>query len=112
MEHNPEVDNYILKAPEPQKSIMEKLRVLIHESVPGTSEEFKWGRPVFRKGSHFSYFKTTKAHFSLGLMKAEKLVGYEDKIEGTGKDMKHIKLKNVSDIDDSLLRIWFQKMTS
>ncbi len=46
--------------------IMEIVRQLIHENVPGVREEFKWSRPVFSKKKGFAYLKTAKEYVTLG----------------------------------------------
>ncbi|TXK32797.1 DUF1801 domain-containing protein [Pontibacter qinzhouensis] len=105
---NPQVTDYINNAPAEQKQIMEALRQLIHESVADVKEEFKWSRPVFRAGKDFTYFKTAKAYLTLGFFDFVKLNDKQNKLQGTGKDMRHIKLKKISDIDREELQEWFK----
>ncbi|WP_187263098.1 DUF1801 domain-containing protein [Pontibacter beigongshangensis] len=105
---NPQVTDYINQAPAEQKQLMETLRQLIHDSVAGVTEEFKWSRPVFRAGKDFTYLKTAKAYVTLGFFDFEKLNDEQNRLEGTGKGMRHIKLKSTNDIDSELLREWFK----
>jgi hypothetical protein len=58
---NEMVTDYINKAPDEQKRIMNIIRQLIHENVKKVQEEFKWSRPVFGKEKDFAYLKTAKA---------------------------------------------------
>ncbi|HEY1115111.1 MAG TPA: DUF1801 domain-containing protein [Chitinophagaceae bacterium] len=103
---NEQVTRYINEAPPKQRQIMEVLRQLVHDSVPGVQEEFKWGRPVFRSGKDFAYLKTAKAYVTLGFFKFDRLRDEHGRLEGTGKDMRHIKLKTVQDMDGELLKEW------
>lgn len=105
---NSQVNDYIEKAPMEQQQIMEEIRKLVHESVPTATEEFKWSRPVFRATKDFAYLKTAKAYVTLGFMNFQKLHDEHNRLEGTGKDMRHIKIKNKKDIDPELLREWFK----
>lgn len=105
---NKQVTEFIEKAPEEQKKIMESIRTLIHDSVPNTTEEFKWSRPVFKADKDFAYLKTAKAYVTLGFFNFQKLNDPKSLLEGTGKDMRHIKLKSTSDIDKELLKDWFK----
>ncbi|MFT2007514.1 DUF1801 domain-containing protein [Pontibacter sp. 13R65] len=105
---NPQVTEYINSASAEQKEMMEVLRQLIQESVAGVTEEFKWSRPVFRTSKDFTYFKTTKAYLTLGFFDFTKLNDKHNKLQGTGKDMRHIKLKKMSDIDREELQEWFR----
>lgn len=110
MDH-PQVTEYINNAPENQKEIMGKIRSLIHQSVPGVVEEFKWGRPVFVLKKDFAYLKTNKNYLTLGFMSFQKIKDSEGLLEGTGKDMRHIKLKSLNDIREEVLKEWFKALT-
>jgi hypothetical protein len=105
---NEQVTHYINEASADQKQIMGQLRQLIHENVPGVTEEFKWSRPVFRSTKDFAYFKTSKAHLTLGFTSFANLDDKDNLLEGTGKDMRHIKIKKPSDINAQLLAGWFK----
>ncbi|MBX0331792.1 DUF1801 domain-containing protein [Pontibacter sp. HSC-14F20] len=104
---HPQVTDYI-NASEKHKETLEALRQLLHDTVPGVTEEFKWGRPVFRSSKDFTYLKTAKTYITLGFFHFDKLNDPNGLLEGTGKDMRHIKIKNVQDIDRELLSDWFK----
>jgi hypothetical protein len=103
---NKQVTEYISQAADQQKKIMEIVRQLIHENAGQVQEEFKWSRPVFRKERDFAYLKTAKAYVTLGFFNFQKLEDPGKLLEGTGKDMRHIKLKSVDSIDKELLKKW------
>lgn len=109
---NPLVTEYINKSTPEQKQIMVALRHLIHESVGGVSEEFKWSRPVFRATKDFAYLKTAKGYVTLGFFHFEKLQDEKNLLKGTGKDMRHIKLKTLQDINADMLQDWFKASAS
>lgn len=105
---NQEITRYIDQAPASQKEIMEAIRTIIHQEVKNVREAFKWSRPVFGLSGDIAYLQANKNHVNLGFYKgAEKLRDPNKLLEGTGKTMRHIKLRNVSDIDRALLREWF-----
>jgi hypothetical protein len=104
---NSQVTDYIANAGN-QKEIMEAIRQLIYESVPDVVEEFKWGRPVFKVSKDFTYLKSAKAYVTLGFFNFHKLEDSQNLLQGTGKDMRHIKLKSIADIDSCLLKEWFK----
>ncbi len=105
---NPQVTDYIGQAPAEQRQIMEAIRKLLHETVAGVTEEYKWSRPVFRASKDFAYLKVAKAYVTLGFFDFEKLNDPQNKLEGTGKDMRHIKLKKLTDLDSEVLSDWFK----
>lgn len=106
--YHTEVTSYVKNAPSEQKQIMEKIRKIIHDNVPQLTENYKWSRPVFSTTSDFAYFKSNKAYVTLGFMNYQNLEDRNNLLEGTGKDMRHIKLKNINDIDENLLIKWFK----
>ena len=106
MEKNELVSAYINKAASPQKEIMTALRDLIAESVPGVKEALKWGQPVYAKTNDFCYLKAAKSHVNLGFMDFQNLNDPEGLLEGTGKTMRHIKLKSLNDLKPGLFSTW------
>jgi len=106
--NNPQVTEYITSAPEEQAHIMHTLRALIHESVPGVEEHCKWSRPVFGLEKDFTYLKSAKKHITLGFMNYESIPDSQNILEGTGKDMRHIKIKTSEDINSEQLKTWFR----
>lgn len=105
---NAQVTTYIDKASPEQKKIMQLIRKLIHEAVPGATEQYKWGRPVFRLNRDFAYLQITKSHVNLGFFNFEKLDDPEGRLEGSGKSMRHVKLKTPDDIDTGVFKKWFK----
>jgi len=105
---NAAVTEYIAHAPGEQQEIMKAIRALIHQRIKNVIEDFKWGRPVFRLKKDFAYLQANKHYVNLGFYKnVEKLDDPDKLLEGTGKNMRHLKLRNVSDINSRLLSDWF-----
>lgn len=109
---NPQVSSYIENAADWQQQIMDKLRSLIHQSVPGAVETLKWGRPVFTLQKDFAYLQANKNHVNLGFMNFHQIDDPNGILEGTGKDMRHIKMKSAENIDENLLKEWFVAVTT
>jgi len=109
---NKQVTAYINESSASQKKILQELRLIINQSIPGVEENFKWGRPVFSTSKDIIYFKTARAYISLGFFHAGKIKTHTNLLEGTGKDMRHIKIRNAEEIDKSLLKSWFKDVAS
>lgn len=105
---NPQVTEFINSAPEGHREIMEAVRRLIHENVSEVREEFKWSRPVFGVEKDFAYLQATKNHVTLGFYNFEKLDDPDNLLEGTGKSMRHIKLKSIENLDAAPLPDWLK----
>ncbi|WP_400193943.1 DUF1801 domain-containing protein [Hymenobacter sp. B81] len=108
---NPQVTDYIDHAAAEQRAILQRLRQLIWQAVPATQEQFKWGRPVFAAGSDFAYLKTAKSYITLGFFDATRLPDAAPLLEGTGPAMRHLKLRQLADVDEQQLTRWFQLLT-
>lgn len=92
-------------APANQRPALESLRKLILAASPGAVEEIKWSRPVYSNaGGMFCYLHRTKNHVTLGFHRGASLDDPKNLLEGTGKDMRHVKISAVDDIDATALR--------
>ncbi len=91
---NPQVSLYIEAAPTDQKALLQALRELIHEALPGIAEDYKWSRPIFSLAKPVAYLACHKNHVTLGFysgaMEFEDLDGL---LEGDGKTMRHVKFR-------------------
>jgi hypothetical protein len=64
------VDEYIAKAPDYAKPILEQLRATVHEVVPDVTEEIKWQMPHFAYKGMFCGMGAFKDHAVFGFWKA------------------------------------------
>lgn len=108
---NEQVTSYISEAPAAQREIMEAIRKIIHKEVPAVVEHFKWGRPVFSTETDFAYFKTAKSYLTFGIFEFNKIKEHQQLLEGTGKDMRHIKIKNIAALQPELIKSWIKQLT-
>lgn len=97
---NQEVTDYIQNTEESHQKILTKLRKLILSAVPKAREQYKWSRPVYGLEKDFCYLQNTKRHVTFGFHDFEKISTNKHLIEGTGKSMRHVKLKDIKDLDE------------
>ncbi|WP_196888633.1 DUF1801 domain-containing protein [Aureivirga sp. CE67] len=112
MKENKEVQEYLDKAPNNFKEILLSLRELISKEVENAEENYKWSRPVYTKEKDVCYLTYTKKHVTFGFFEFEKIKTNISLIEGTGKSMRHIKLKNLSDIEDFQIKKILKELIS
>jgi len=98
---NDKVDGYINKQKNPQKEVCNFLRSLLHKTIPGIKEEMKWGAPVFADGKFYigSFKNSVNLGFAINGLNEREVTFFE----GSGKTMKHIKIKSLQDIDEEKL---------
>jgi hypothetical protein len=100
MTRDPQVAEYIEKLDSPRRDICEAVPELIFEEIPEVIEEYKWSRPVYStEAGAICYIQAVKAHVNLGFNRGAELDDPKGLLEGTGKDMRHIKLRSLDDVD-------------
>ena len=77
-----------------QRSTLVALRSLVFAVAPEAVEEIKWNRPCYSNGKGmFCYLHSTKSYATLGFQNGAAHADPERILEGTGKDMRHIKFR-------------------
>ena len=107
------IDSWLAALDPSLRSMAEALRQLILESDPDLSESIKWGNPVYEKHGKVCYLASTKAYVSLGFFNGAALTDPEGfpkgLIEGTGKKMRHVKVRSLEDIRNELFSSWVRE---
>jgi hypothetical protein len=84
-----------------QRDTLLELRKLILSVAPEAAEEIKWSRPCYSNGrGMFCYLYSTKSYATLGFQKGTTLNDSDGLLEGTGKDMRHIKFRSGRSVRD------------
>lgn len=86
------VDAWFEDVPSSQRATLLELRKLILSAAPDAVEEVKWSRPCYSTARGlFCYLHSTRSHATLGFQKGASLEDPARLLEGTGKEMRHIK---------------------
>ena len=96
-----QVDDYIEKQKSPQKEILLKVRKIFQRTLPSCEEKIMWGVVTFSDGKFYIATLKNRVHVGFaitGLNKEEISL-----FEGSGKTMKHIKIKSLKEIDEKRL---------
>lgn len=89
-----EVDAWFNDADPAQHRTLAVLRSLVRSVAPKAVEEIKWSRPCYSNArGMFCYLHSTKSYATLGFRNGAVLADPDGLLEGTGKDMRHIKFK-------------------
>lgn len=92
------VEGFFKEAPKPQKDFLLMLRKLIRSSIPESKESLKWGMPWYSKNDNICYLAIFPRHVNLGFAQGAHLDAPDGLLQGTGKGMRHIKIKSAADI--------------
>ena len=89
----------------PQREIAEALRALIMAEVPGLEVSIKWGNLVFsHHRAHALAIVVHKDHVNLQVFNGRALAPQFPLLEGTGKGLRHVKLRPGQPLDSAALR--------
>jgi hypothetical protein len=87
------------------KSLAETLRRLVKKAVPESSETVNpWGIPTFDSHGPFCLLMVGKNHVTFGFSRGTSLTDSTGLLEGTGKNLRHVKLKTSEQVRDPNLR--------
>lgn len=81
------------------------LRRLVKAVVPGTKITVNsWGIPTFEAKDPFCFYMVGKNHVTFGFHHGTSLADPESLLEGSGKNLRHVKLRAVEDLEKKGLK--------
>ena len=82
-----------------QREVATHLRAFVKKSVPKVKEGINPRRiPIFESNGPICYYMAGKNHITLGFIRGTSLPDPEGLLEGTGKNLRHVKIKTVDDL--------------
>jgi hypothetical protein len=106
-------DAYFEALPEPVAVPAKALRALILRAAPELTEAIKWGMPHYEKNGMVCAIRCTKAYAALQLSKdAVTLPDPDGLLEGSGKSMRHVKVRTAADIREQVLSDWIRLLVA
>lgn len=100
-----EVDKYIDQLDSEQANILKTLRSEVISEFPRLNEELKWSMPVYTLNNQdVTYFQATKQGVNFGFNQGSRLDDPQGLLEGTGKNMRHIKVRDTDSLDLEYLK--------
>ena len=103
-----EVDQLIEALPNNIQEITATLRKLIFETSDNFIEEIKWSKPSYGINQNICYLQASKNHVNLGFYSGASLADKDNLLEGTGKQMRHIRIKKVDEIQSEKIKALIQ----
>jgi hypothetical protein len=99
------VDLYVDAKPAELRDVAEKLRKLVKKTVKGTKESVNpWKIPTFESNGPMCFFMVGKYHVTFGFMRGTSLPDPAGLLEGTGKNLRHVKLRSAADVTKPALK--------
>ena len=115
MQINPDVDAWMAAYDNPQKDLVQQIRLAILEADDRISESIKWQAPTFEyKGNIASFFPRAKKLASLMFHKGAEIPGEFPNLMGDGKEARQMKFDDATDFQrqkselQDVVRAWIQ----
>lgn len=105
----PAVARYLAELPDEIGQIASRVRHIVLGSAAGITEELKWGTPWFSKNGRLCYLMANQEHVTFGFAKGASLNDPDRILEGTGKSMRHVKLRTVADVRPRQFALWVRE---
>src|SRR5437762_11145838 len=99
------IDAYVEKTNPALKPVADAVRAVIRKTVPKSREAINpWSIPTFEWNGTLCYLMVGKNHVTFGFPRGSSLRDPTKLLEGTGKNLRHVKLREVSDVHDANLK--------
>jgi hypothetical protein len=99
------IDAYVRKRNPKLKPVADAVRALVRKAAPRSRENISpWGIPIFESSGPVCYLMIGKSHITFGFPRGASLPDSAQLLEGTGKNLRHVKLRELSDVHDANLR--------
>jgi hypothetical protein len=99
------IDAYVQQRNPALKEVVSAIRRLVKQAVPAAAEAINpWGVPVFELNGTLCFLMVGKQHVSLGFAQGTSLSDPAKLLEGTGKNIRHVKLKRAEQVNHPNLR--------
>ena len=98
-------DEYLREKNLGLQEVVMHLRALVKKSIPKVKEDVNpWHIPIFESNGPICYYMAGKNHVTLGFIRGTSLHDPEGLLQGTGKNLRHVKIKSVADLNQKGLR--------
>lgn len=109
----------VAKHPPEVQKLASKARALVIEAMPGVLETVwpkqgvtSYGTGPKKMSDHFTFFLFNKGHLSFGFYFGAELPDPEGLLEGTGKSLRHVKVRSEDDLARPALKALLKKATT
>lgn len=105
-----QTDQWLSALSDDKKVLAAELRSIITSALPAAQESIKWNFPVYEENGLVCSIRVTDKHVALQFFESGILLDDPDGLlEGTGKKMRHIKIRKKSDIKVKLFKSWLKQ---
>jgi hypothetical protein len=99
------IDAYLDRKPPDLAAVAAGLQQLVRTVVKGTRVSVNpWKLPTFESNGPMCFFSIGKNHVTFGFLRGTSLADPEGLLEGTGKNLRHVKLREAKELKRPALK--------
>jgi hypothetical protein len=99
------IDGYLEKKDPTLRKVTEELRTLVKATVKGCTESVNpWKIPTIESNGPMCLFMVGKKHVTFGFLRGTSLADPAKLLGGTGRNLRHVKLRSVADLRKPALK--------
>jgi hypothetical protein len=99
------IDTYVQRKNAALQQVATELRRLVKKTLPAARETINpWGIPTFDQNGPLAFMMIGKNHVTFGFTRGTSLTDSAGLLEGTGKNLRHVKLNDAQQLRDPNLR--------
>ena len=104
------VDSFLKSLDKPVAVLAKELRKVIRKALPDATEAIKWGMPVFERQGLICAIRPAGDYVALQFYAAGiSLDDPQGLLEGTGRKMRHVKIRKKTDIKARIFTSWLKQ---
>ena len=101
----PWIDEYLTRKEQKLADVAQRLRLLMKKTVAGCTETVNpWKLPTFESNGPMCYFSIGTDHVTFGFLRGTSLPDPAKLLEGTGKSLRHVKLRTAAEVQKPALK--------
>ena len=101
----PEINEYLETKDVRLQEVIRRLRILMKKLIPDVVEGVNpWRIPTFYVNEQMCYLRVGLKHITFGFFWGTSLDDPEGLLEGTGKNLRHVKLRTIDDLNKDGLK--------
>lgn len=99
------IDAYLQQKDAKLRAVAEGIRRLVKKTLPGSAEAVNpWGIPTFDSHGPICFMMVGKNHVTFGFPRGTSLGDPDGLLEGTGKNLRHMKLRDTAQLRAASVR--------
>jgi len=106
---NLDVTDFINQQPTMLRHLLNALRAVIFQAALHIEESMKYGIPFYSYHGRLCFLNPRRETVILGLCKGAFLADVSGLLEGEGKEVRHVIIKNLADINQAALQTLLQE---